>query len=110
MQVRFELEGPEAAQELRSLYRWLCGDRELREHVGIEPADEGQRPDEMSAAFDAVVALLSTLSGVGQLAVSYAAWRDARRPRSEITVVIVDGDEEDRRAVRRALEAAEGGE
>lgn len=110
MQVRFELDGPDAERELRSLYRWLCDDRELREHVDIRPADEGQRPDEMSAAFDAVVALLSTLSGIGQLAVSYAAWRAARPPRAQVTVVIVDGDEEDRRALRRALGAAEGGE
>ena len=110
MQIRFELNGSESERELRSLYQWLRGDRELREHAVVEPADQGPRPGEMSAAFDAVVAVLSTVTGAGQLAVAYAAWRDARQPRSSVTVVVTGGDEEAVRAVRRALEDAEGGE
>lgn len=110
MQVRFELGGPDAERELRSLHQWLGGDRELRGHAGIEPAGREPQPDEMGAAFDAVVAVLSALSGAGQLAVSYAAWRDARRPRSEVTVVVTGGTEEAVRAVRRALDEAEDGE
>ncbi len=107
MRIRFELSGSGSEQELSSLYQWLSDDRELRELARIIPDDEAP-PGEMGGAFDAVVAVLSAGAGVGQLAVAYAAWRESRRPRSSITIVVRGGDEE---AVRRALGGGpEGGE
>ena len=106
MRIRFELSGSGSEQELGSLYQWLSDDRELREQARIIPDDEAP-PGEMGGALDAVVAVLSAGAGVGQLAVAYAAWRDSRRPRSSITIVVHGGDEE---AVRRALNGPEGGE
>lgn len=89
MKIRFELDGSDGDQgDLRSLYTWLRADRALRGEVLIEPEGGPREPGEMGAALDAVVAIVSAGAAVGQLAVAIAAWREARRPRSTVTVIV----------------------
>jgi membrane-associated two-gene conflict system component 1 (EACC1) len=107
MKIRFELSGSDGDGDLRSLYLWLRDDRDLRGQVRIEPEGERARPGEMGAAFDAVIAVMSAGAAVGQLALAVAAWREARRPRSTITIVVSDGDRDAAGPVDRALEDPE---
>ncbi|MFG2092267.1 hypothetical protein [Streptomyces sp. NPDC048612] len=79
MDIRFELIGPDSRKELRSLYTWLCDDLE------------------------AVLALVSTLATLAQLPFSYAAWRDGRRPRSQVVIQVMGAMPGELEAVREAF-------
>ncbi|MFI9052021.1 hypothetical protein [Streptomyces sp. NPDC053427] len=103
MDIRFELIGPDSRQELRSLYTWLCDDRSLRGRIPIEPVRGPARPDEMGGDLEAVLALVSTFATLAQLPFSYAAWRDGRRPRSEVVIQVVGATPGELEAVREAF-------
>ncbi|MGW8973855.1 effector-associated constant component EACC1 [Streptomyces platensis] len=103
MDIRFELIGPDSRQELRSLYTWLCDDRSLRGRIPIEPVRGPARPDEMGGDLEAVLALVSTLATLAQLPFSYAAWRDGRRPRSQVIVQVAGAEPGELEAVREAF-------
>ncbi len=103
MRVRIEWSGRHGDDELRSLYRWLRDDRELRATTRVTDAGDGGGTDTMGGGIDAVEALISVAAGVGQFAVACAAWRDARRPAGTVTVVVTGADAQAADAVRRAL-------
>ena len=64
----------------------------------------------MGGGLDVVLAVLSAAAAVGQFAVALAAWRDARRPRSTITVIASGSDDQQVQAVLRALRDPGDGE
>ncbi|MFD5393428.1 hypothetical protein ACFWJW_04225 [Streptomyces sp. NPDC127097] len=103
MDIRFELIGPDSRQELRSLYTWLCDDRSLRGRILIEPVRGPARPDEMGGDLEAVLAVVSTLAALAQLPFSYAAWRDGRRPRSQVIIQVMGAAPGELEAVREAF-------
>lgn len=92
MEIRFELSGSDDENELRSLFTWLRDDRELRGEVEVEPVTEQRAQGEMGGAIDAIVALVSTGTAMGQLAISIAEWRHARRLPSTVTVTVLSGE------------------
>ncbi|MEU8683499.1 hypothetical protein [Streptomyces sp. NPDC048611] len=103
MDIRFELIGPDSRKELRSLYTWLCDDRSLRGRIPIEPVRGPVRPGEMGGDLEAVLALVSTLATLAQLPFSYAAWRDGRRPRSQVVIQVMGAMPGELEAVREAF-------
>ncbi|MFJ9417300.1 hypothetical protein ACIRPT_24385 [Streptomyces sp. NPDC101227] len=103
MDIRFELIGPDSRQELRSLYTWLRDDRSLRGRIPIEPVRGPARPDEMGGDLEGVLALVSTLATLAQLPFSYAAWRDGRRPRSQVIIQVTGAMPGELEAVREAF-------
>ncbi|GAA3159785.1 MULTISPECIES: effector-associated constant component EACC1 [Streptomyces] len=103
MDIRFELTGPDSGQELRSLHTWLRDDRALRGRIPIEPVRGEARPDEMGGDLEAVLALVSTLATLAQLPFSYAAWREGRRPRSQVTIRVTGATPGELEAVREAF-------
>ncbi|MEU0965601.1 hypothetical protein ABZ357_09275 [Streptomyces sp. NPDC005917] len=109
MEIRFEAAGAAREEELQSLYGWLTDDRALRGGVRVTRVTEDEDEDDagrMGPGLDAVLAVLSAVSGVGQLHLSYLAWRRSHRPRGRVSVEIT-GDDPDQVAelLRRFAEA-----
>src|SRR5262245_11004468 len=101
MEIRFEL-GDNDDGELRSLYAWLLEDRDLRQRIRVEPVFGQAASGHMAGGLEAVVAVVAGASAVAQLGISVAAWREARRPRQVIVIVLSD---EDRAAAKPVLDA-----
>jgi hypothetical protein len=92
LQIRFEGDGPDHEEELRSLLGWLTDDRSLRGHVRLERI-AADSPGRMGPELAVVLAVISTAAGVLQLPVSYLAWRESRRRRTpSVTVQVVGPD------------------
>lgn len=104
MELRFVPSDPDDDRDLRSLYAWLRDERELRGITRIRPAHAEPGREEMGGVLEAVTAVISAGTALGQLAVAIAAWRESRRSRSTITVVVHEGDRDDALPVLRALE------
>jgi hypothetical protein len=107
MEIRFEATGAGREEELLSLYDWLAADRALRGRVRVTrvaEADAGR--GRMGPGLDAVLAVLSAVSSVGQLQLSYLAWRQSTRPRSTVTVDITGADPDQVAELLRGLGAA----
>ncbi|GGS38733.1 hypothetical protein AB0E75_12855 [Streptomyces griseoviridis] len=103
LRIRFEADGPEREEELRSLLDWLADDRSLRGHLRLERI-EGDSPGRMSPEIAAVLAVISTAAGVLQLPLSYLAWRQSRSDRTPpVTVRIIGGDPARAEELLRAL-------
>ncbi|MFG3295686.1 hypothetical protein ACGF3G_43715 [Streptomyces sp. NPDC048179] len=95
MEIRFEAVGAAREDELLSLYDWLAGDRALRGGARVtRVAETDPGTGRMGPGLDAVLAVLSAVSGVGQLHLSYLAWRRSHRPRSRISIDISGVDAE----------------
>jgi hypothetical protein len=103
MEIEFKLSGEDSARELGLLYGWLADDRALRDEVRLEPLHEKGVPGEMGLGLEAVLALVSTAATLGQLPLSYAAWRDGHRPSSQTVIYVRDGGPEALRSVREAF-------
>ncbi|MEU0740044.1 hypothetical protein [Streptomyces sp. NPDC006134] len=103
LRIRFEPEGPDHQGELHSLYGWLADDRSLRGHIRLERVG-AVSPGRMSPDLAAVLAVISTATGVLQLPLSYLAWRQSRRDRTPpVTVQIVGGDPAEAETLLRRL-------
>ncbi|MDG9719929.1 hypothetical protein [Streptomyces sp. DH24] len=103
LRIRFEGDGPDREEELRSLLGWLADDRSLRGHVRLERI-AGDRPGRMSPELAAVLAVISTATGVLQLPLAYLAWRESRRHRTpSVTVQVVGADSAEAEDLLRRL-------
>ncbi|WP_406437596.1 hypothetical protein OHB00_24465 [Streptomyces sp. NBC_00631] len=106
MEIRFEAAGSAREDELLSLYDWLAADRALRGQVRVtRVAEAGAGAGRMGPGLDAVLAVLSTVSSVGQLHLSYLAWRRSHRPRSRVSVEITGDPDQVADLMRRFAEA-----
>ncbi|MEU9149443.1 hypothetical protein AB0D59_02560 [Streptomyces sp. NPDC048417] len=97
MEIRFEAAGTTREEELLSLYDWLAADRALRGQIRVTRVAEAEAEADadagrMGPGLDAVLAVLSAVSGVGQLHLSYLAWRRSHRPRSRFSIDITTAD------------------
>ncbi|MGW7056859.1 effector-associated constant component EACC1 [Streptomyces sp. NPDC054887] len=108
-EIRFEAgPGPDRGADLRSLHKWLSDDMSLRGHARIGKVAEGAgreaaaSPGLMGIDAEAVAAVVSTAVALAQLPLSFDAWRQARRPRSPITVHVVGADAERIAEIMRA--------
>jgi hypothetical protein len=99
---------------LLALYRWLGGDRDLRDdaHVYLarQPVQDSMGPVET------INVVVSNLIALASLATSVAAWRSSRSSRPEVTIVvnnnsvrITEPTEEELRQLDEAGRAVETG-
>lgn len=109
VRISVEADGQADHAELASLYRWLQRNAAPDIRLTLVPQSD---PEAQGGVFEVINALISDGSGLGGLALSYAAWRQARRSRSKVrferdglTVVVEDGSPE---AVRRIAETLAG--
>lgn len=109
MRVEVRIDGEQ--EELRSLYRWLRGDEDLRS-VPISLSGTGAAPGEMGSALDVIEVLLDNTWSAASLAVAIVAWRQSRPRASRATlrigqteVEITGDDEQVRRLVALCADA-----
>ncbi|MFE4968898.1 hypothetical protein [Streptomyces sp. NPDC056660] len=108
MEIRFEAAGTTREEELLSLYDWLAADRALRGRIRVTRVAEADLDvGRMGPGLDAVVAVLSAVSGVGQLHLSYLAWRQSHRPRSRVSIDITAADPDQVAELLRRFGAAD---
>lgn len=97
MEIRFEAAGSTPEEELQALYDWLAADRALRRGqvrvTRVARADAGT--GRMGPGLDAVLAVLSAVSSVGQLQLSYLAWRQSLRPQPPRLTIDITGADPD---------------
>ncbi|MFI1483122.1 hypothetical protein [Streptomyces sp. NPDC020747] len=89
MEIRITMDGARHDTERRSLYKWLCDDRELRGVVEVAMVGSGpQEPDSdvMGPCFEVIGIVLDTALQLGSLAVAIAAWRQGHTPRSTMVI------------------------
>ncbi|MDC0771720.1 effector-associated constant component EACC1 [Streptomyces sp. HD] len=97
---------------LTDLYRWLRQDPDLRQHAKIE-----LNPAVAAGAMgtvDVIDLILSQGFSALNLALSYSAWRHARRAPAPVTLIVTgepltlaDGSEETVQRIAEALRAAQ---
>lgn len=75
--------------EIHSIYRWLRSDRDLVRSVQVA-APTGKDREAMGAV-DTVVAVASTVVGLGQLAFAFVGWRQSRPRGADIVITRPDG-------------------
>ncbi|MFJ8051110.1 hypothetical protein [Streptomyces luteogriseus] len=110
--MRVDVRVGEDEAELRSLFRWLSADDELRSaRIGLPGT--GTAPGEMGSALDVVEVVLDNVWSAASLVVAVAAWRQSRPHTNRTTlrvgqteVEITGDDEEQVRRVVAALRAA----
>jgi hypothetical protein len=108
--IQIRMTGPDADQELSSLYAWLREEPDIRRHARMSLMGPEPGPSEMGAAFDVVQLVVDSGFQTLNLAVAYASWRATRPRRSQVTIerddtrVTLDGTEPDTvGAIVRAL-------
>jgi hypothetical protein len=111
LRIRFEADGPDHEQELRSLLGWLQDDRALRGHVTLEPV-VADTPGRMSPELELILAVISTAVGVLQLPLSYLAWRQSRGSGTPpaVTVQVIGADPAEVERLVRRLNGEDAGE
>ncbi|GLW92479.1 effector-associated constant component EACC1 [Actinokineospora globicatena] len=105
IEFRFEAGDDEGSRDLRSLARHLAGDHELLANARVVVQSDAVASGEMGAA-EFVMAAVSAVAGVGQLAVAVRAWRDQLNRPTGIRVVVPAGNRDAGDAVVDALRGA----
>jgi hypothetical protein len=97
--VRIEISSSDYP-DLQSLHEWLSHDPSVARQSKVDLRSSGRAPGEQSA-LDVIDVVLSNATALAALAVSYATWRQARRPTSSTTFearpnqVTIEGEEAD---------------
>ncbi|WP_447002452.1 effector-associated constant component EACC1 [Saccharothrix isguenensis] len=106
MEIELRFEAGEVSSgshdDLRTLYRHLADNPELREDARVSIQREPVRPGEMGAT-EVVLAMVATAAALGQLAVAIRAWRDQLKRPTSVRLVVSDEHREPTRAVSEAL-------
>jgi len=84
--IHIRVDGPNAEQELGSLYAWLREEPEIRHHarVSLETTEPGT--SDMGAAFEIIQLVIDSGFQAMNLALSYAAWRATRPGHPQVTI------------------------
>ncbi|PPK63187.1 hypothetical protein V5P93_004122 [Actinokineospora auranticolor] len=108
IEFRFEAGADDGSRDdLRTLSPHLAGDHALRAHGRVVVEHEPVRPGELGAA-EVVLAAVSAVVGVGQLAVAVRAWRDELNRPTGVRLVVPDEHRDEARAVFGALRDPSG--
>lgn len=117
MRVTVMVDGADAGEDARHLYRWLCDAERLRYEARFELASQQPEddPSAMGTVLDVVGIVLASGFSAAGLAATLAMWRTGR-PRAgaatltvgATTVTIEDGSPETIRAIVDALTATAG--
>ncbi|MFK0254373.1 hypothetical protein [Streptomyces sp. NPDC090445] len=98
MRIDLQVRGDRA--EVRSLYKWLSRDPELRRTARIELAGQEPRPGDMGDILDLVTLVVGSGWSAASLGVAVAAWRGTRpNPpvvtvrRGDLEIVLAGADE-----------------
>jgi hypothetical protein len=81
----------EDSGEINSLYDWLRADRDVIRYAKITPEDA--RDQTPMGALEVVTVVLTQITGLGGLALSFAAWWRSRSKPSPITLTRPDGQQ-----------------
>ncbi|MEU8629040.1 hypothetical protein [Streptomyces sp. NPDC048669] len=84
MRVDIHVDGSDA--ELRSLYRWLRDEPELRRTAEISLAGPDAEPGDMGTVLDIVQLVTGNAWSAASFAVSVAAWKQSRSRPPRVTV------------------------
>ena len=86
MPIQIRMTGPEAEQELGSLYTWLREDEDIRRHalMSLEPVEPS--PSEMGTAFEVIQLVVDSGFQTLSLALAYVTWRASRPSSHQITI------------------------
>ncbi|RLK53956.1 effector-associated constant component EACC1 [Actinokineospora cianjurensis] len=108
IEFRFEAGSDDGGphDDLRTLSLHLADDDNLRKHGRVLLQREPVRPGELGAA-EVVLAAVSAVVGVGQLAVAVRAWRDELNRPTSIRLVVPEKYRDNARAVFEALHGSE---
>ncbi|MGC0403358.1 hypothetical protein RKD27_006002 [Streptomyces sp. SAI-126] len=113
MILRIGMEGPGAADELRSFRAWLLETSDIRQHCEISWVMRPQAPNEMGGdTLDLLQLITDNFWQVSTFALAFSTWRGTRHRAPTVTlehngtVIIVEGsDEESVQRITRALMA-----
>jgi len=75
--IRLQIESIDDGEGAASFYRWLSEDAQVRRALTVALDDAEAGPGQMGAA-DVLSVIMTQLTGIGSLAVAFAAWRDSR--------------------------------
>jgi hypothetical protein len=108
IEFRFEAgEGDNGSHDdLRTLSAHLAGDPELQKHARVSVHSEPVRPGELGTT-EVVLAAVSAVAGVGQLAVAVRAWRDELNRPTTIQLSVPEEHRDNARVVFDALRGSE---
>lgn len=84
--IQVSMSGEEAEQELRSFYRWLQDDEDIRRHARVSLHPNAPKQGEMGSALEAIELVLNYGFEVANFAFAYAAWRQTRRDKPKVTI------------------------
>jgi hypothetical protein len=88
LELRIRAEGEGAEEALVSLHHWLRQDPDARRSAEVRLEESGASQGAMSAAFEAIMAIVSNSIALGSLIVAYQSWRDARVRSPKITIEV----------------------
>ncbi len=86
MPIQIRMSGPDADQELSSLYAWLCDEPEIRQYARVSMVAAEPEPSGMGAAFDVIQLVVDSGFQAANLALAYSAWRATRRRHPQVTI------------------------
>ena len=91
MRVGIRIESDAGEDELRSLYRWLSADSQVRRHGNLDLSAPPPRAEHMGELLDVLSLTLSTGFNAASLAVAIASWRRTNPVAPSVTVERPDG-------------------
>ncbi|MBA0053556.1 hypothetical protein E0L36_22555 [Streptomyces sp. AJS327] len=91
MRVDIRIEGDAGDDELRSLYRWLSADSQVRRHGNIDLAAPPPQSGHMGELLDVLSLTLSSGFSAASLAVAISTWRRTNPIAPSVTVERPDG-------------------
>jgi hypothetical protein len=89
--VRIRIEVDAGDDELRSLYRWLSVDSQVRRHGNLDLSAPPPQPGHMGELLDVLSLTLSSGFSAASLAVAIATWRRTHPIATSVTVERPDG-------------------
>ncbi|MFI6511666.1 hypothetical protein ACIBCT_29025 [Streptosporangium sp. NPDC050855] len=99
--IHIDMTGSEAEEELRSFYRWLQDDEDVRRHARVSLRQSSPRESEMGSALEAIDLVLSNGFELANFTLAYIAWRATRRQKTKVTfkrgdieVTVSDADDQ----------------
>ncbi|GAA3020270.1 effector-associated constant component EACC1 [Streptosporangium longisporum] len=114
--INVNMSGSEAEEELRSFYRWLQDDEDVRRHARVSVRQSSPRESEMGSALEAIDLVLSNGFELANFTLAYLAWRATRRQkvavtlkRGDVEVTVSDADDQITKKILQALNEKPGG-
>ena len=86
MSIHIYITGPNADQELGSLYAWLQDEPDIRRQARVSLMATESGPSDMGAALEVIQLAVDGGFQALNLALAYASWRATRPSRPQVTI------------------------